>query len=226
MKPRCSAKLVGAAATLALLFSGAANSATTTFFDPANLLPGVKVGSTDASDTISSSGYLFTYSLDKLFTGGVGMTIPIGRAQSVEWPYGIHAQAVTTPGPVGPAQISITRSDGNVFDLESLTFKILGNTYATGANLEVTPILNGNDGSQTFLDATGIGGFSTFTYAPHLTGYDQYTLSLFTDYQLNRITLVDASPAVPVPEPETYAMMLAGLGLLGFMARRRKQFSD
>ena len=28
--------------------------------------------------------------------------------------------------------------------------------------------------------------------------------------------------AAPVPEPETYAMMLAGLGLLGFIARRRK----
>ncbi len=27
----------------------------------------------------------------------------------------------------------------------------------------------------------------------------------------------------PVPEPETYAMMLAGLGLMGFVARRRKQ---
>jgi hypothetical protein len=26
----------------------------------------------------------------------------------------------------------------------------------------------------------------------------------------------------PVPEPETYAMMLAGLGLVGFMGRRRK----
>ncbi|MDP3288244.1 MAG: PEPxxWA-CTERM sorting domain-containing protein, partial [Methyloversatilis sp.] len=24
-----------------------------------------------------------------------------------------------------------------------------------------------------------------------------------------------------VPEPETYAMLLAGLGLIGFMARRR-----
>ena len=26
----------------------------------------------------------------------------------------------------------------------------------------------------------------------------------------------------PVPEPETYGMMLGGLGLLGFLARRRK----
>jgi probable HAF family extracellular repeat protein len=27
----------------------------------------------------------------------------------------------------------------------------------------------------------------------------------------------------PVPEPETYALLLAGLGLMGFMVRRRKQ---
>lgn len=29
----------------------------------------------------------------------------------------------------------------------------------------------------------------------------------------------------PVPEPETYAMLLVGLGLLGFSARRRKDFN-
>lgn len=28
---------------------------------------------------------------------------------------------------------------------------------------------------------------------------------------------------LPIPEPETYAMLLAGLGLLGFMAHRRKE---
>jgi hypothetical protein len=29
-----------------------------------------------------------------------------------------------------------------------------------------------------------------------------------------------------VPEPETYAMLLAGLGVLGFKVRRRKQKAD
>lgn len=35
---------------------------------------------------------------------------------------------------------------------------------------------------------------------------------------------IDGSPPVAssVPEPETYTMLLAGLGLMGFMARRRK----
>ena len=31
--------------------------------------------------------------------------------------------------------------------------------------------------------------------------------------------------ALPVPEPETYVMLLAGLGLVGFMARRRKELA-
>lgn len=38
------------------------------------------------------------------------------------------------------------------------------------------------------------------------------------DGDIDNVSLTTA-----VPEPETYAMMLAGLGLLGFIARRRKQ---
>ena len=35
--------------------------------------------------------------------------------------------------------------------------------------------------------------------------------------------IASAAPVPGIPEPETYAMLLAGLGLLGFAARRRKQ---
>lgn len=38
-------------------------------------------------------------------------------------------------------------------------------------------------------------------------------------------TIFVANTAVPIPESETYLMMLAGLGLMSFIARRRKQIT-
>ena len=48
------------------------------------------------------------------------------------------------------------------------------------------------------LDLDGLGGFTV----------DRTTLNVL---------------AVPVPEPHSYALLVAGLGLLGFAARRKKQ---
>jgi hypothetical protein len=43
---------------------------------------------------------------------------------------------------------------------------------------------------------------------------------------IDNISLTDGSVVTaPVPEPETYAMLLAGLGLIGTIARRRQQKS-
>ena len=44
----------------------------------------------------------------------------------------------------------------------------------------------------------------------------------FLRVQGNFIAIDDLQFAPNIPEPETYALMLAGLGVVGFMARRRK----
>lgn len=40
---------------------------------------------------------------------------------------------------------------------------------------------------------------------------------------ISNATLYRSGAMAPVPEPETYAMLLAGLGMVGLIARRRKQ---
>lgn len=44
-----------------------------------------------------------------------------------------------------------------------------------------------------------------------------------TSNSSDAITFTRPFTVAAIPEPETYAMMLAGLGLMGFVARRRKQ---
>lgn len=71
------------------------------FFSSSQLITMDSSGATFG--TVTSDGYIFTYTLDKLFTGDVGMSTPIGRQQLVQWPSGLHAQAITTPGPASAA---------------------------------------------------------------------------------------------------------------------------
>jgi len=61
------------------------------------------------------------------------------------------------------------------------------------------------------------GGNAWIYYDPMLAGNAYLKDQFFT---LNGVTIAPVTG--PVPEPGTYAMLLAGLGLLGMMVRRRK----
>lgn len=76
--------------------------------------------------------------------------------------------------------------------------------------------------------STGGGGtiwIDRFTLAPTALGAGGHTLTVSGLAEPYKGSSYDGSlsiSALPVPEPETWAMMLAGLGAIGFMAGRRR----
>lgn len=84
---------------------------------------------------------------------------------------------------------------------------------------------------QMFFDLTAMqslyGGANPFGKNANFTGIgavgDPVVISLNGLGGNNVVFDAATTNVTPVPEPETYAMMLAGLGLMGIFARRRKQ---
>ena len=108
-------------------------------------------------------------------------------------------------------------------------------TASAGANMydlgDSTQVLQSvNLGSQikntvTFNTVANVGNTLNF-FALSNVGFGTVTQATVAKY--NGVWSFDATQnqlvfATPVPEPETYAMLLAGLGLMGAIARRRKQ---
>jgi hypothetical protein len=79
--------------------------------------------------------------------------------------------------------LGIRRQDGQPFAIQSFTARLLANTAGAGADIEVMPLLNGENG---FLDplkcpATRYDS-SEFAYTtPTLTGFDAYGLFLLNN---------------------------------------------
>ncbi len=189
----------------------------TVYFSPDQVATTVATGVT--SDTISCQGYEFTYTRDKLFTGGIGPD-PIGRPVRITWPTGIEAQYVTSGPAPAKASITIRRVDGAVFDLTSFTAHLLANAGA-GRAVEIVPMLNGEEplNDPLVFDVSGNYGME-FSYdtTPNpwgstaaLTGYDTYVVNLTLDFALTALTLTDASVPSAVGDglPGAGALVLA-----------------
>ena len=104
------------------------------------------------------------------------------------------------------------------------------NTDTSGAFFAGNLTVTGSDGG-TPVSSILITGATTGSFVGFVSTGLMSSLTLVADNSLNGVpdfsyptvgNLVLAS-AMPIPEPEIYAMMLAGLGLVGFLARRRRR---
>jgi hypothetical protein len=98
----------------------------------------------------------------------------------------------------------------------SLTIDLNG-TLFTLADASNTPKVT-FDGSGTLTDF-----FYTSAAIPGFNSSGEFFDNINGEKSMFGLWRVEDAVVTPVPEAETYAMMLAGLGLVGFMGLRRKQ---
>ncbi|MES2115261.1 MAG: PEP-CTERM sorting domain-containing protein [Pseudomonadota bacterium] len=117
----------------------------------------------------------------------------------------------SNPGPNSQAAISSFIKSSNLFGLSSATPLTFGASVDTIHN---SVVIAAQEHPYDYLAVHVGGGELLFHWSNKVTTAFSITGDNLSNYR---------AYILPVPEPETYAMLLAGLGVLGFMARRRKQ---
>lgn len=121
-----------------------------------------------------------------------------------------------------------TQSGGSAYVAGSLTaIDVEGNSINNVVG-SLAPSYNGTVGSWTAqtgvtLPAAGWGGADGIVGSVNLTLSNQLFAIGGAQIWKNAVTI--SAVAAPVPEVDTYAMMLVGLGVVGFMARRGRRFA-
>ena len=102
------------------------------------------------------------------------------------------------------------------------------NMFDAGDNVNVSVLSGGEQwkGAVSFNSASAAANAANFYFLTNSTAVaaNQASVSKYTGkWSFNAATAELTYATAPVPEAETYAMMLAGLGLVGFMAARRNR---
>ncbi|VAW47208.1 hypothetical protein MNBD_GAMMA04-1285 [hydrothermal vent metagenome] len=113
---------------------------------------------------------------------------------------------------------TITEENGEDFTFDGLWAKKWGSSKDSGGTNFLFGTLQGyNNGLLVWSVDTSLNGSYTY-YGAQLGSIDELKLGLGNNFLVDDLALTTVSP---VPEPSSIALMLGGLGLVGFMAARR-----
>jgi len=160
-------------------------------------------------------------------SGGSVATLSGGTVYTSDEPFadipkgGVFGGDFLAAGPTSTTPATLTFTGGGVDYISFLwgspdTFNLLtvGSTApgATSQNFTAMslgfPVTNGDQSFSQYVQFTGLNGskITSLTFSSSIDAFESANYSV-----------------TPVPEPETYALMLAGLGVVGFIARRRQK---
>ncbi|WP_235976593.1 PEPxxWA-CTERM sorting domain-containing protein [Sandaracinobacteroides hominis] len=177
--------------------------------------------------TPNTASYSFTAASDGevgfYWLGGI--TVSYGA----QFSYSVNGSAFT------PVMYNFTTAPGAYFDLGDFTagdefvFKLTLTKPAVVAGNEIfsDPALNGGGLQEVYSASYGGGDFGVplgdYTYLAFedIMGYHDGNRKSDFDYNDDQYAFVNLSSGV-VPEPATWAMLIAGFGMVGFSLRRRK----
>jgi len=133
---------------------------------------------------------------------------------------GTYVTSINFSSLMSDVAFDVSRSNGSKPG-QTLTASAYGGTSLLSSQSIVFGAIN----SWTSI-AFGMGGISSLVIAGSTTGFSPFGLDNLQFNRTNNLLVSGINqPQVEVtaiPEPETYVLMIAGLGLLGFFARRTK----
>jgi hypothetical protein len=177
-------------------------------------LPG-EDGDVITGDALTGASQTQTLSLASL---GINSASDLRVVFNAIEPGGADANGIT----LNDLRLSIFTPDGTeLFNSGSLTAPIDFADTFTGA---------GNSGFVFALDAmqAAAAQAAAFTgdFGANLFGLSATVSNATGGFETFFVASADGTVTPPIPEPQTYALMLAGLGAIGFMAMRRRRIDE
>lgn len=184
----------------------------------------------DAYPYVTTSNASASFSDVVTFSGGVGLTAYLD--------YSFDGTLTNAGSPqfaaaFGQLQAHVANVGGAVTRYETLSGYAANCGFGTNCEVGTSTARTGSLAFMIFDGATNVNASlqafasygNSFDFANTAKFYlrtpDGVTFSSANGF-LSEAVAIGSVPVTPVPEPETYALMLAGLSMLGLVARRRR----